>query len=146
MSISAIAAPQSDNVLYLLNSSDVAPASSTATSSSTAANLSDPTDSSDSTSALEQDLAALLKALVSGNLSEAKSALATLEGALKSSSPTSSSATTASATSGLSPLQQLVAALSKALNSGNTSAALTDVASFLVNLGQSSGNLVNVSA
>ncbi|MGC2401224.1 MAG: hypothetical protein WA510_15630 [Acidobacteriaceae bacterium] len=97
--------------------------------------------STNTTDILSQDLINLLKALVSGDTSAAKSSLFKFQADLKAQAATGSNS---SAQEG-SPLDSLLANVSNALNSGNTQGALEDVASFLVQNGQSNGSLINTS-
>jgi len=66
--------------------------------------------------------------------------------AAAASSNTGAASTDNSDSTSVSALTQDLAVLLKALASGNTSAALSDVASFLVSAGQTSGNLVSTQA
>jgi hypothetical protein len=111
-----------------------APATGAAVSGSTSG-------STNTTDILSQDLINLLKALVSGDTSAAKSSLFKFQADLKTQAAAGSNS---SAQEG-SPLDSLLANVSNALNSGNTQGALEDVASFLVLNGQSNGSLINTS-
>jgi hypothetical protein len=117
------------------------------------------TTSTASTSAsgpLATDLAALLKSLGSNDVNGAKAALAKVEADIKadgsstsSSSSTSGSNSTTGSPSGsqsTNPLTNLLNQLNTALNSGDTSGALQDLTTFLLNTGQGSGSAVNTSA
>jgi hypothetical protein len=128
-----------------------------AVSPTVSTNGTDTTSGTSSSDTLATDLASLLKALGSGDVSGAKAALTQVEADLQAqnaNSPTastplsSSTSSTRSSSSSQStnPLTNLLNQLSTALNSGNTGSALQDLTSFLLTTGQSSGSAVNVTA
>jgi hypothetical protein len=119
------------------------PTVSPATTASTAPAVDN--DSTTTTNAtLTQELAALLKALATGDVTGAKKDLTTLKAQLASTASTAASTTTTDSTS---PLDKLISTLSDALSKGDTSGALNDVASYLVSSGQSTtGTLVDTTA
>jgi hypothetical protein len=94
--------------------------------------------SNSATSGLATDLASLFKDLASNDVSAAQTDLTQLERDLGTSG-TSSSATS-------TPLQKLFSSLSTSLSSGDTSGALQTLASFFVQGGNSTGNVVNATA
>lgn len=123
----------------------ISPVLSTATDSSTAG--------TPASGSLATDLAALLKSLGSSDVNGAKAALAKVEADVKaegsSASSSSGSNSTTGSTSGsqsTNPLTKLVNQLNTALNYGDTSGALQDLTTFLLNTGQGSGSVVNASA
>ena len=124
-------------------SSSTTAASTGSTSSTSSASFESAADTS-SQSKLTRDLATLLKDLFAGNVSGSKTDLAQVQKDLKADQGSVSAATTSS--SEVSPLDKLLSDISTSLSTGNTSGALTDLASFLVQSGQSSGNLVNTQA
>ena len=87
---------------------------------------------------LGSDLATLFKDLAANNTSAAQSDLSQLEKDLGVSSPSSSATAT--------PLQQLFASLSSSISSGNTTSAINTLASFFLQNGSSTGNVVNTTA
>jgi hypothetical protein len=101
-----------------------------------------PTSSSD----MGNDLTHLLKDLTSGNTSEAKADINKVQADLQ----TQDASSVASAQTG-SPLDALIGKISDSLNSGSVQGALQDgaqhdLANFLVENGQGTGNLINTSA
>ncbi len=112
--------------------------------------------SADSTSLtiLKKDLADLIKALATGDLSTAKALLAQLQKSLKAQAASKSASATAASTaaskaatiSTSSPLEQLLSAISDALNAGSTSDALYSLASYLTQSGNANGNLIDTLA
>jgi hypothetical protein len=98
-------------------------------------------ESTDTTGTLAKDVTSLLKDLASGNTDGAKTDITKVQKDLQSAetSSTSSSKTT-------NPLDALISKMEDSLSSGNIQGALQDLASYLVQNGQSSGSLVDTSA
>jgi paraquat-inducible protein B len=98
-------------------------------------------ESTDATNTLAKDVTSLLKDLTSGNTSAAKTDLSKVQTDLQSeeASSTSSSKTT-------NPLDSLISKMAASLNSGSVQGALQDLASYLVQNGQGSGSLLDISA
>jgi hypothetical protein len=124
---------------------------SAASGPSVAANTSDTTDSSSTSSqqqSLNKDLVALLSDLVYGNVTGAKSELAKVQSDLKAEQKAASSTPDPSDSQSQSQpsLSTLLTTISNSLTSGNTESSLQALASFLVQNGQVSGNLVNTTA
>ncbi|NYF78236.1 hypothetical protein [Granulicella arctica] len=140
MSISPITSSLTllDSSLYASTTSGTTTTTSTSSTTTTAA---DSTDST-STTALEKDLAALLKALVAGDVSGAKSLLVQVQKDAKAQDASTSSSTSSDSSS----LDKLLSKISDSLNSGDTSSALQDVATYLVQSGTTSGTLLNTVA
>jgi hypothetical protein len=112
-------------------------------------------ESTSSTSSIAKDLTSFLKDLGSGNTAAAKADLTKLAKDVKaeetsagsaSASASSESASDSTAATTQNPLDKLVSTLSNLLQSGSTDGALQAVASYLVNQGQGTGSLVNVTA
>ena len=89
---------------------------------------------------MSDDLAALVKSLASGNLSGARTDLASLQVNLADEDDVAGTARSGSS------LDRLVAKVAVDLRSGSTDAALLTVADYLVQGGQGSGSLLNVTA
>ena len=98
------------------------------------------TTGSSSLQAVTSDLVALLKALASGNVSESKASLARLQADLKTQQSASATATTASEQP---PFNVALNRVAESLAAANTGKALQDLASYLIQGGQASGNLVD---
>ena len=135
----------------------IVPAAVSPTVSTNGADSTSGTSGTSTSDTLATDLASLLKALGSGDVSGAKAALTQVEADLQAqnansptaSTPSSSSTSSTSSSSSsqsTNPLTNLLNQLSTALKSGNTSSALQDLTSFLLTTGQSSGSAVNVTA
>lgn len=107
---------------------------------------------------LTQDLVTLLKALASGNLTEARSDLAKYKADLKAQKSAASDSTArdvATLSRGLTSAStaqtgnvndNLVAKLSASLSAGSLQGALYDLSGYLVQHGQASGGLINTVA
>jgi hypothetical protein len=95
----------------------------------------------ESTSSLTKDVTSLLKDLTSGNTSAAKTDITKVQKDLQS-----EQASSASSAQTNNPLDALISTITASLNSGGIQSALQDLASYLVQNGQGSGSLVDVSA
>ena len=148
MSISALSSSAlaliEQELLTGQTTSTSATASTTSTSSTASTTAADPTTTA--TATLTKDLAALLKDLASGNVADSKTAIAKVQQDLKAqttSDPNSSSTSTSST----SPLDTLFNQISASLNStSSTSGSLQDLATYLIQNGQGTGNVVNTTA
>ncbi|WP_263373458.1 hypothetical protein [Granulicella aggregans] len=87
---------------------------------------------------LGSDLATLFKDLAANDTSAAQTDLTQLEKDLEVSSTSSSTSST--------PLQTLFASLSSSISSGDTTSAINTLASFFLQGGSSTGNVVNTTA
>jgi len=148
MSISALSSSSlaliEQELLAGQTSSTSSTASTTSASSTTSATSVDPTTTA--TAKLTQDLASLLKDLASGNATDAKSAVAKVQQDIKAQTA-SDSTSSATSTSSNSPLDTLLNQISSSLNSTNsTSGSIQDLAAYLVQNGQGTGNVVNTNA
>jgi len=148
MSISALSSSSLALIEQDLLATQTANTSSTASTTSAASTASataeDPTTAS--TAQLTKDLAALLKDLASGDATASKTALATVQQDIKSQN-SSDSSTSSTSTSSSSPLDTLLAQISSSLNSTNsTTGSLQDLAAYLIQNGQGTGNVVNTNA
>lgn len=141
MSLSAlapVAAPSSTLPVSALAApapAEVATPSSTATTANSIA-----TTGSSSLQAVTSDLVALLKALASGNVSDSKASLARLQADIKTQESASATATTASEQP---PFNVVLSRVAESLAGANTGKALQDLASYLIQGGQATGNLVD---
>jgi hypothetical protein len=90
---------------------------------------------------LARDVTALYKDLTSGNSTAAKADVNKLNTDVQAEEPT-----TASGNLAFSSLENLVIKISDALSSGSVQSAVEDVAGYLVQHGQASGSLLNLSA
>ncbi len=116
-----------------------APAAATAsTATSTAAQIA--TTGSSSLQAVTKDLVALLKALASGNVSESRADLARLQNDIKAQESASATATTASEQP---PFNVVLNRVAESLAAADTGKALQELATYLIQGGQSSGNIVD---
>jgi hypothetical protein len=98
------------------------------------------TTGSSSLQAVTSDLVALLKALASGNVSESKASLARLQADIKTQQSASATAATASEQP---PFNVVLNRVAESLAAADTGKALQDLASYLIQGGQASGNLVD---
>jgi paraquat-inducible protein B len=98
-------------------------------------------ESSNGSSSLAKDMTSLLKDLSSGDSSAAKTDIAKVQKDLQSADASSSSSSKTT-----NPLDTLISKMETSLNSGSVQGALQDLASYLVQNGQSSGSLVDTSA
>ena len=98
------------------------------------------TSGSSSLQAVTSDLVALLKALASGNVSESRASLARLQADIKTQQSASATATTASEQP---PFNVVLNRVAESLAAADTGKALQDLASYLIQGGQASGNLVD---
>lgn len=89
---------------------------------------------------LAKDVTSLFKDLASGNSSAAKSDVTKVKADLQT-----QDASSASSTQTASPLESLIARISDSLSSGAVPSALQDLASYLVQIGQGTGSLINTS-
>jgi hypothetical protein len=146
MSISAITSLTSlDPSLY---ASPATPASQTTAAAATTTGT--------AATALQKELADLIKALATGDLAKAKTLLAQIQQQLNTQNASTSStdttdtssATNTGTTDTTAPtsLDTLLSAISGALNSGSTSDALSVLAAYLIDSGNSTGNLINTHA
>jgi hypothetical protein len=90
---------------------------------------------------LTKDVTSLLKDLTSGNISAAKTDATNLQEDLQP-----EGASTSSTTQNASSLNNLVSQISDSLSSGSLQGALQDLATYLVQNGQSTGSLVDTTA
>ena len=148
MSLSTLPVSAPSSTL-LLSALVVAPATSatqtaaTSTSASTipsASNNSIATTGSSSLQAVTADLVALLKALASGNVSESKASLARLQADIKTQQSASATATTASEQP---PFNVTLNRVAESLAAADTGKALQELATYLIQGGQATGNLVD---
>ena len=118
-------------------------ATSATTSASTTPNASTnsiATTGSSSLQAVTTDLVALLKALASGNVSESKASLARLQADIKTQQSASATATTASEQP---PFNVTLNRVAESLAAADTGKALQELATYLIQGGQATGNLVD---
>ena len=139
MSLSAVS-PSSLSQIETTLLAELTSASYTNSNASAVSSTSDPSATS-STTQLTKDLASLLKDLASGNVDESKTAISKVQQDLKT--PTTADASTTSS----SPLNNLLSQIAGSLNSTNsTSGSLQDLATYLIQNGQGTGNVVNTTA
>jgi DNA polymerase III delta subunit len=100
---------------------------------------------SNSSSTLTQDVTSFLKDLTSGNTTDAKSDLAKIKTDLQDQDAADLTGGSSS-TQNSNPLDTLISKLSDSLSSGSVQGALQDLASYLVQIGQGTGSLVNTTA
>ena len=136
MSLSAVS-PSSLSQIETTLLAELTSASSTNSNASAVSSTPDLSATS-STTQLTKDLASLLKDLASGNVDESKTATSKVQQDLKTQ-------TTSDASS--SPLNNLLSQIAGSLNSTNsTSGSLQDLATYLIQNGQGTGNVVNTTA
>lgn len=141
MSLTALAsipAPPTTLPVSTLAASSATNTAQTATTSASANSIA--TTGSSSLQAVTSDLVALLKALASGNVSESRASLARLQADIKTQQSASATATTASEQP---PFNVVLNRVAESLAAADTGKALQDLASYLIEGGQSSGNLVD---
>jgi hypothetical protein len=147
MNVSAVTSSALEQIIEELEQEAGASSSSTATDSTLAATSASftslgeevsPSETSASNDrAVTQDLVDLLKSLASGDTSAAKANLKKLVSDVTSDDQIGNSTTN---------LAKAISSMSKALESGNTSDALSGLANYLITTGLSTGNLVNTAA
>jgi len=89
---------------------------------------------------LAKDVTSLFRDLASGSSTAAKTDITKVKADLQT-----QDASAASSTQTLGPLETLVAKISDSLSSGAVPSALQDLASYLVQIGQGTGSLINTS-
>jgi hypothetical protein len=94
---------------------------------------------------INQDVASLLKDLYGGDSSAINADLTTLKSDLQTQDESSANIKSASSQN-ISPLATLLGKVQDQLNTGNIQGALEDVSGYLVQNGQVTGSLLNVSA
>jgi len=140
MSIAAISSSQLGGVISsLVSNSEAAGIVSAAANGGT--------NTIGASSGQTSDFTSLLQALATGDQSGAQTALQQLQTDLGSGTASSGgTATAASGSSATGPFSAFASALSSSLGSGDLQGALSSLTSYLVSIGQASGNAVNTSA
>ena len=118
---------------------------SAATSTTAAASATGSTDTT-TLGGINSDLATLLKALALGDTSGAKSDLSKLKSDLKMQAASLATSSLSSSDGSSDPLNNLLSQITASLQSGSTSGALSDLANYFVQNGQSTGTLVSTMA
>ena len=95
---------------------------------------------SSSLQAVTTDLVALLKALASGNVSESRASLARLQADVRTQQSATATATTASEQP---PFNVALNRVAESLAAADTGKALQELATYLIQGGQTSGNIID---
>ncbi|ADW69676.1 hypothetical protein [Granulicella tundricola] len=145
--LSALSALRTSELLSNLNTaststSGTGSAASTASVSNSSLSTSDlDAPSSSASSPLSKDTVQLLKDLAVGNVSAAKSDIARLQKDLKAQDGSSSSSSSSD-----NALNKLLTSISKSLDAGSTSDALSTLAGYLIQTGNTSGSIIDTTA